>query len=819
MDINKLCMGCMRESDGDEVFCRFCGYKLGSSNSSRGLQPQTILYGKYLVGKVIGEGGFGITYIAYDLFLNNRVAIKEYFPSELVTRDTSSGMQTSLSVLTGSKEEEYKKGIERFVKEAANLAKFNNLEGIVSVKEFFYENNTAYMVMEYIDGITLSKYLNDNGGKLSYKKVLELMSPVMDSLQKVHEAGIVHRDISPDNIMITSEGKLKLIDFGAARAVGNEDVKSMTVILKHGYAPEEQYQPDGKLGSWTDVYALSATMYRMMTGIVPQEATDRVLRGDKVEPIQKRVKEVPTQISDAIRHGLAVKASGRAKTVSEFRKELENSTWITKRIKVVGIIAAVLMIGIVGICVAIKNKPAIELKYVADAGINEEEIAKESEESMAEESDEIDETFQTEEMSDEREEELSETVEESCGYVIDYAVAYESEEMADGDKNEIIPIFSKVNVVNRDLEGCIEIEYEGKNVFLQEDCFVYESEYVKWKEMFDEIVASEKINVEQGAFEIEYDDFDGDGIKEIFMAVFSRKNNGSFDFINAGLYYGKDGSVSFLEDFYESYALTYEEVDISAMDVMAKYVMGPQKLLCISYCTLADRYYADQYYSVENDEPHILDIERLSSEHGWIAEEVDYYKMRVYTPMNQPFYLESPKYEVITYPIFYLNGELGECASCEIDVEEFMKLQGAQEILEKSSSFFEGNDTLYLAAYTYFDILNCQASLDSVLFNEMGFFALNYTIDADWSLTYGSIASDVATINSPSFLTHIYYEGTKDARYYSDVMEIDKLSGYVLVSYLSGELEIVESGYGYYQESSGERNVVITSDFHNFQGL
>lgn len=162
MDINKLCMGCMEEVDGDEEYCPHCGYKIGNINSSRGLQPQTILNGKYIVGKVVGEGGFGITYIAYDLVLNNRVAIKEYFPSELVTRDTSSGTQTALTVLTGSKEEQYKKGIERFVREAANLAKFNNLLGIVSVKEFFYENNTAYMVMEYIDGITLSSTVKNN---------------------------------------------------------------------------------------------------------------------------------------------------------------------------------------------------------------------------------------------------------------------------------------------------------------------------------------------------------------------------------------------------------------------------------------------------------------------------------------------------------------------------------------------------------------------------------------------------------------------------------------------------------------------------------
>ena len=351
MNINNLCMGCMQELlDGIEV-CPHCGYKAGTVNSSRGLQPQTILNGKYLVGKVIGEGGFGITYIAYDLVLKNRVAIKEYFPSDLATRDTSLGSQTALTVLTGSKEEQYKKGIERFIREAENLAKFNNLDGIVSVKEFFYENNTAYMVMEYIDGVTLSKYLEDNGGKLPYTTVLEMIKPVMESLEKVHSAGIIHRDISPDNIMLTTDGKLKLIDFGAARLVDNNDVKSLTVILKHGYAPEEQYHPDGKQGPWTDVYALSATMYRMITGIVPQESTDRILNGDKVEKVKKLVPEISLKVSDAIMHGLEVSNSSRTKSISEFIGEIEGTSkkqlWkkvIRIGVPVVAIIAAIIIV-------------------------------------------------------------------------------------------------------------------------------------------------------------------------------------------------------------------------------------------------------------------------------------------------------------------------------------------------------------------------------------------------------------------------------------------------------------------------------------------
>jgi len=397
MDVNRLCMGCMNEVDINQEICPKCGYKHGIQNSARGLQPQTILNGKYLVGKVIGEGGFGITYIAYDLVLNNRIAIKEYFPSELVTRDTSNGIQTSLTVLTGSKEEQYKKGIDRFVREAGNLAKFNNLPGIVSVKEFFYENNTAYMVMEYIDGVTLSKYLDDNGGKLPYSKVLEMMSPVMDSLEKVHEAGIIHRDISPDNIMVAKDGSMKLIDFGAARLVDNNDEKSLTVILKHGYAPEEQYHPDGKQGPWTDVYALAATMYKMITGIVPQESTDRVLNKDRLKSANKIINDVPKRISDALDHGLAVNGSERPLKVSDFKVELKTGRR-NKPVLYIGIVAVILvLIAVVGMLFSNRNgrvamfktddsdgnaiEQSLQTGENQDASVTSEELPKEKPES------------------------------------------------------------------------------------------------------------------------------------------------------------------------------------------------------------------------------------------------------------------------------------------------------------------------------------------------------------------------------------------------------------------------------------------------------
>lgn len=290
-DINLLCLGCMREkpSKGE---CPYCGFDLEKYESvGHQLSPQTILNGKYILGKTLGEGGFGISYIGFDLNLQITVAIKEYFPSGLVSRNVT-GSDT-VSVFSKGREY-YEKGRERFLLEAQTLARFHDMSGIVSVKDFFQENGTAYIVMEYIEGEDFGHFLKRNGGKLEAESVFTMMKPVIVSLAEVHAQGLIHRDISPDNIMITKNSQVKLLDFGAARDVTDQN-KSLSIMLKPGYAPIEQYQTKGRQGPWTDVYALCATMYRAITGRKPEESMSRVMEDTLKTPTELGISMNPVK--------------------------------------------------------------------------------------------------------------------------------------------------------------------------------------------------------------------------------------------------------------------------------------------------------------------------------------------------------------------------------------------------------------------------------------------------------------------------------------------------------------------------------------------
>ena len=276
----RRCMKCMHPLTAGETVCPECGRAYGSANAETfALKPGTILEGKYLVGEMLGQGGFGITYIGFDLLLEQKVAIKEYYPMStgMVSREGHSTVVWSSAMMgkTGTQ-----KGFDSFLKEARKMAKLGGIPGVVGVKSVFIQNETAYIVMDFIEGETLLKKLQKNG-PMDFDSCVKLMTPIMQALAEVHEHGIIHRDISPDNIMVRPDGKLILLDLGAAKDLdiqGNDgSVQSSQMVAKHGFSPIEQYSKSGKVGPWTDIYAMAATIYYCCTGILPPPATDRTI--------------------------------------------------------------------------------------------------------------------------------------------------------------------------------------------------------------------------------------------------------------------------------------------------------------------------------------------------------------------------------------------------------------------------------------------------------------------------------------------------------------------------------------------------------------
>jgi serine/threonine protein kinase len=285
------------------------------------LPPRAVLGGKYRLDRVLGEGGFGITYLGTELNLDLCVAIKEYFPANLAARQTTATYQ--VHPFAGEPERLYAQGRDKFLEEARRLARFRSLPGIVPIIDYFTENGTAYIVMEYIEGQTLKAHLAASGGKLPAETVFAMMRPLMESLVKVHAGGMIHRDISPDNLMIGPEGRVSLIDFGAARDFGSSGT-SLSVVLKPGYAPPEQYSSSGRQGPWTDVYALCATMYRAITGTIPAEAVGRTM-SDTVKPPSEFKVGISPASEAALMRGLSVSHQQRFRDIGELLAALYSS--------------------------------------------------------------------------------------------------------------------------------------------------------------------------------------------------------------------------------------------------------------------------------------------------------------------------------------------------------------------------------------------------------------------------------------------------------------------------------------------------------------
>ncbi len=281
------------------------------------LPEGTILAGEFIIESVLGEGGFGITYAALDHKTKERVAVKEYFPDSMATRLDHS----RVTPYSGDRGENFEYGKECFLQEARTLAEFIGNENIVRIFTYFEENGTAYFAMEYVEGTSFDRYISEHGGKLPYDEVCRILFPIMDALNTVHEKGIIHRDISPDNIYITADGNIRLLDFGAARYSLGDRSCSLDVVLKPGYAPKEQYTRRGRQGPFTDVYALAATFYFALTGKKPLSSIDRLEEDDLARPSALGA-DIGPVAEEALLQALELRSQDRYQSMTAFKQAL-----------------------------------------------------------------------------------------------------------------------------------------------------------------------------------------------------------------------------------------------------------------------------------------------------------------------------------------------------------------------------------------------------------------------------------------------------------------------------------------------------------------
>lgn len=286
------------------------------------LPSGTLLQGRYRIDSVLGEGGFGITYSGTELVIGKRVAIKEYFPCSYAMREQGKAV---LPKPDAASQKMFQKNREGFLEEARVLSRCASIESVVGVSAYFEENQTAYIVMEFLNGVTLKRLL-DEQGTMSAAYICELMLPLIEDLGRIHALGFLHRDISMDNIMLLHSGRLKLMDFGAARDYDVEPGtgKSMTVMLKHGFAPFEQYTRHGNQGPWTDIYALSATIYTCITGIIPDSAPDRLIQ-DTLQPFSELGIGISPQLERVLLKGMSIHAQARFQSAVEMLNALRDA--------------------------------------------------------------------------------------------------------------------------------------------------------------------------------------------------------------------------------------------------------------------------------------------------------------------------------------------------------------------------------------------------------------------------------------------------------------------------------------------------------------
>lgn len=308
-----FCINCLTEFADTVSVCSSCGASQHETNRDRrALRVGHMVTGKYRIGRVLGSGGFGITYIALDLTLQRRVALKEFVPNGLVSRDSD-----GCSIVCHSEDEQapFLRGLDKFLKEGQILAKFDH-PNIVKILDVLQANGTAYLAMEYLEGQTLKSALAEKG-KFTELEALDVLTFVFDALRTTHQHGVVHRDIKPDNIYLTTQGRVMLLDFGGAKQLTVEGDRSMDAMFAHGYAAPEQYAGNSeKVGAWTDVYACAATIYKLMTSKTPSSALDRYTNDSPLDWTGTGASE---RLKGAVAKAMTLSHVGRFNSIAEFQ--------------------------------------------------------------------------------------------------------------------------------------------------------------------------------------------------------------------------------------------------------------------------------------------------------------------------------------------------------------------------------------------------------------------------------------------------------------------------------------------------------------------
>jgi len=310
-NLNRICPLCFMTLD-PKGWCIFCSKSVHQmATTPPALPMRVVLNGKYFVGRILGEGGFGITYLGLNLLTGKKVAIKEFFPKGYTMR----GQGTKAITANEQSKAAYAHWLNAFIKEAKLLASIKHLRGVVRIMDFFSENGTAYIVTDFLDGVSLRTYMNSHGGKLPWRSAIAILRPVLDSLHVLHENGVIHNDISPENIMMIKRNVVKLIDFGASSTYREISDKPY-IVLKPGFSPPECYKARSLKGPYSDVYQVAATLYNMITGIIPPESPKR--NPDRLVAPNKLGAGLPPIMERAVLKALNTNPNERYQTIHPF---------------------------------------------------------------------------------------------------------------------------------------------------------------------------------------------------------------------------------------------------------------------------------------------------------------------------------------------------------------------------------------------------------------------------------------------------------------------------------------------------------------------